>query len=371
MKITLLLSLVLFVNTLFAQSGAIKIGVFADYTGQTSSFGISSFSGIKMAVEQINAAGGVNGKKLEIVIADDGGLAENTKSAVKKLIEEDKVDALIGEPTSTNSIVGANIAQAAKVPMITPSGTNPKITEVGDFIFRACFVDSVQGEVMAKYAFETLKLKRVSLLVDFSSSYSKGLADSFTQSFKKLGGIVASRSYYEENEEEFNTQIAAIKRFKPQAIYIPGYYHEAGEIAREVHASRMKVTLLGGDGWDSPTLFELGGSTLNNSFITNNFATSIPSENVKTFVASYKKLYNLEPDSFAALGYDSANLLADALKRANSTDKQKLRDTLAATKDFAGITGKITFDANRNPRKPVFILKIDQGKFVYNSTIEP
>jgi branched-chain amino acid transport system substrate-binding protein len=371
MKITLLISLILFVNTIFAQTDTIKIGVFADYTGQTSSFGISSFSGIKMAVEQINAAGGINGKKLEIIIGDGGGQSENTKTVVKKLIEEDKVDVLIGEPTSTGSIIGANIAQLAKVPMITPSGTNPKITEVGDFIFRTCFVDLIQGEVMAKYAFETLKLKRVSMLVDFGSDYSKGLADSFTTAFKKLGGSVVSRTFYSGNDEEFGSQLATIRRFKPQAIYIPGYYNQVGEIAREVRANQMKVTLLGGDGWDSPTLFELGGSTLNNSFITNNFATTIPTENVKTFVAGYKKLYNLDPDSFAALGYDSANLLADALKRANSTDKQKLRDALAATKNFQGITGKITFDANRNPRKSVYILKIDQGKFVYNSTIEP
>ncbi len=370
MKITLLFSLVLFVNTIFAQSETIKIGVFADYTGQTSSFGISTFSGIKMAVEEINAAGGINGKNLEIIIGDDGGQTENTKIIVKKLIEEDKVDVLIGEPTSTGSIIGANIAQLAKVPMITPSGTNPKITEVGDFIFRACFVDSVQGEVMAKYAFETLKLKRVSMLVDFGSDYSKGLADSFRISFKKLGGSVVSGTFYSGNDEEFGSQLAAIRRVKPQAIYIPGYYTQIGEIAREVRANRMKVTLLGGDGWDSPTLFELGGSTLNNAFITNNFATTIPLENVKTFVAGYKKLYNLDPDSFAALGYDSANLLADALKRTNSTDKQKLRDTLAATKNFQGITGKITFDANRNPRKSVYILKIADGKFVYNSTIE-
>ena len=371
MKITLFLSLFLFVHTIFAQSETIKIGVFADYTGQTSSFGISMFSGVKMAVEEINAAGGINGKKLEIVIADDGGQSENTKIIVKKLIEVDKVAALIGEPTSTNSIVAAKIAQLAKVPMITPSGTNPKITEVGDFIFRACFVDSIQGDVMAKFAFETLKLKRVSLLVDFNSDYSKGLADSFTTSFKKLGGSIVSRTFYSGNDEEFGSQIAVIKRFKPQAIYIPGYYTQIGDIAREVRANNLKVTLLGGDGWDSPTLFELGGNSLNNSYITNNFATTIPQDNVKTFVAAYKKLYNLEPDSFAALGYDSANLLADALKRANSTDNQKLRDTLATTKNFQAITGKITFDANRNPRKSVYILKIDNGKFVYNSTIEP
>jgi branched-chain amino acid transport system substrate-binding protein len=371
MKINIFLSLFLFVNAIFAQTETIRIGVFADYTGQTSSFGISTFSGIKMAVESINAAGGINGKKLEIVIGDDGGQSENTKLIVKKLIEIDKVDALIGEPTSTNSIVGANIAQAAKVPMITPSGTNPKITEVGDFIFRACFVDAVQGEAMARYAIETLNIKRVSLLVDSESDYGKGLADSFTLSFKKRGGNIVSRSFYSGNDEEFSSQIAAIKRVKPQAIYIPGYYNQIMEIAREVRASKMKVTLLGGDGWDSPTLFETGGVGLDNSFITNNFATSIPNEIVKTFVAKYKKLYNLEPDSFAALGFDSANLLADALKRANSTDKQKLRDTLATTKDFQGITGKITFDANRNPRKAVYILKIVEGKFVYNSAIEP
>ncbi len=370
MKLIVFLSLFLFAQTLFAQQDKIKLGVFGDYTGQTSSFGISSFSGIKMAVEEINANGGINGKKLEIVILNDEGKPENTLFVVTKLIEEEKVDFLIGSPTSTNSLIAAALAQNAKIPMITPTATNPKVTEVGDYIFRACFVDSVQGEVMAKFAFETLKLRKIALIVDLGSDYSKGLTDSFTSNFKKLGGKIVSRQFYNQTEEDYGQLISAVKKTNPDAIYLPGYYNQVGEIAQEVRNQKMKVTLLGGDGWDSPTLFEIGKKALDNSYITNHFATSEPSDTVQNFVSVYKKLYNLEPDAFAALGFDSVYLLADALKRANSSEKSKVRDSLAETKNFNGVTGKFSFDENRNARKPVYMLKVGNGRFVYNSTVE-
>ena len=370
MKLFIYLSLFLFVQTHFAQNDKIKLGVFGDYTGQTSSFGISTFSGIKMAVEEINAKGGINGKKLDIVILNDEGKPENTLSVVTKLIEDENVDFLIGSPTSTNSLIAAALAQKAKIPMITPTATNPKVTEVGNYIFRACFVDSVQGEVMAKFAFETLKLRKIALIVDLSSDYSKGLTDSFTTAFKKLGGKIVSRQFYNQNEEDYGQLISAVKKTNPDAIYLSGYYNQVSEIAQEARSQKMKATLLGGDGWDSPTLFEIGKKALDNSYITNHFATSEPSDIVQNFVSVYKKLYNLEPDAFAALGYDSVNLLADALKRANSLDKTKVRDTLAETKNFIGVTGKFSFDENRNAKKPVYMLKIGNGRFVYNSTVE-
>jgi branched-chain amino acid transport system substrate-binding protein len=371
MKLILVFSLFLFIQTVFAQSETIKLGVFGDYTAQTSSFGISTFSGIKMAVEEANKAGGINGKKFEIVILNDEGKPENTLSVVTKLIEVEKVDVLIGSPTSTNSLIAAALAQKAKVPMVTPTATNPKITDIGDYIFRACFVDSIQGEVMAKFAFETLKVKKIALIVDLGSDYSKGLTDSFTTSFKKLGGKIVSRQFYNQSEEDYGQLISAVKKTNPDAIYLSGYYNQVGEIVQEARSQKLKVIFLGGDGWDSPTLFEVGGKALEGSYLTNHFATSEPSDTVQNFVSQYKQLYNLEPDSFAALGYDSINLLVYALKRSNSLDKQAIRDALASTKDFTGVTGKISFDVNRNAKKPVYLLKIGNGRFVYFSTIQP
>jgi branched-chain amino acid transport system substrate-binding protein len=371
MKITLFFSLFLFANSLFAQSENIKLGVFGDYTGQTSSFGVSTFSGIKMAVEEINASGGIKGRKIEISIQNDDGKPENTLSVVTKLIEEEKVDFLIGSPTSTNSLIAAALAQKAKIPMITPTATNPKVTEIGDYIFRACFVDSVQGEVMAKFAFETLKIRRIALIVDLSSDYSKGLTDSFTTAFKKLGGSIVSRQFYNQNEEDFGQLVQTVKKTKPQAIYISGYYNQVAEIALETQSQKLKTIFLGGDGWDSPNLLDIAKKSLDNSYFTNHFATSEPSDVVQNFVTRYKKLYNLDPDSFAALGYDSVNMLADALNRADSIDKKVVRDSLATTQEFVGVTGKISFDSNRNAKKPVYLLKIGGGKFIYNSTILP
>jgi branched-chain amino acid transport system substrate-binding protein len=371
MKITLIFSLFLFASSLFAQTEPIKLGVFGDYTGQTSSFGVSTFSGIKMAVEEINAAGGINGRKIEISIQNDDGKPENTLSVVAKLIDEEKVDFLIGSPTSTNSLIAAALAQKAKIPMITPTATNPKVTEIGDYIFRACFVDSVQGEVMAKFAFETLKIKRIALIVDLSSDYSKGLTDSFTTAFKKLGGSIVSRQFYNQNEEDFGQLVQAVKKTKPQAIYISGYYNQVAEIALETKSQKLKTIFLGGDGWDSPNLLDIAKKSLDDSYFTNHFATSDPSDVVQNFVSRYKKLYNLDPDSFAALGYDSVNLLADALVRANSSDKKAVRDALATTQQFVGVTGKISFDSSRNAKKPVYLLKIGNGRFVYNSTVLP
>lgn len=367
-----LISISLLFSTVVAQSDeTIRVGVFADMTGQTASFGVSTLSGIKMAVDEINAKGGVNGREIEILLEDNQGLPENTKKIVEQLIKEDKVHALIGEVLSTNSLAAAPLAQAAKVPMITPSSTNSRVTKVGDYIFRTCFIDEFQGEAMAKFAFENLKIRRIAVLTDFNSDYAKGLSDTFANTFSRLGGRIVSQKTYFQGDEDYFQQLQAIKKSNPQAIYLTGYYNAVGVIAKQARQMQINVPFLGGDGWDSPNLFQLSENSLNNSYITDHFSLQSPSEKVKNFSADYKKLYGLDADGFAALAYDAMYVLADSIQRAKSTDSQKLRDAIAATKDFNGVTGKITINNSRNANKPVVILKLQNPDFIYHSIVQP
>lgn len=371
-NLVLIILLCFLISTISGQTEeTIRVGVFLDMTGQTASFGLSTFSGIKMAVDEINAKGGVEGKKLEIFLEDDQGKPENARIAVQKLINQQKVHAIIGEVLSTNSLAGAPFAQAAKVPMITPSSTNEKITKVGDYIFRACFIDNFQGEAMAKFAFETLKVKRVAILTDFNSDYSKGLSETFGTTFNRLGGKVVSQKTYFQGDEDYFQQLKAIKGVNPDAIYISGYYNSVGVIAKQAREMKINAVFLGGDGWDAPDLWDSSGNSLNNSYITNHFSIDSPTEKVKQFSANYKKLFGLNTDAFAALAYDSTYLLADAISRAKSTESSKLREAIAYTKNFEGVTGKITINNSRNADKPAFILKLQNPNFIYNSTVEP
>jgi len=366
------ISLFLLFSTVFAQSeDTFRVGVFLDMTGQTASFGISTFSGIKMAVDEINENGGIDGRKIELFLEDDQGRPENVPAVVEKLIKEKKVHALLGEVLSTNSLAAAPIAQTAKIPMITPSSTNEKITKVGDFIFRACFIDSFQGEAMAKFAFNTLKVRRVAILTDFNADYAKGLSETFSITFRRLGGRIVSQKTYFQGDEDYFQQLRSIKKTNPDAIYLTGYYNAVAVIAKQAREMKIKSTFLGGDGWDAPELWQLGGNALNNSFITNHFTLNSPSLTVKQFALTYKKLYGLEADAFAALAYDAARLLADSVKRAKSTENTKLRDAIAATKDFEGVTGKITINNSRNANKPAVILNLQNPNFIYHSSIEP
>ena len=366
------ISLFLLISTIFAQTEeTIRVGVFVDMTGQTASFGISTFSAIKMAADEINANGGINGRKIELFLEDNQGQPENTKTVVTKLINETMVHALLGEVLSTNSLVAAPIAQAAKIPMITPSSTNTRVTKIGDYIFRTCFIDELQGEAMAKFAFENLRFKRIAVLTDFNSDYAKGLSETFAVTFNRLGGKIVAQKTYFQGDEDYFQQLQAIKKVNPDAIYLTGYYNAVGVIAKQAREMKINVPFLGGDGWDSPSLFQLSDNSLNNSYITDHFSLQTPSEKVKKFSTNYKKLFGLAPDAFAALAYDAMYVLADSVKRANSTDRQRLREAIAATKDFEGVTGKITINSARNADKPVIIQKLQNPYFIYHSTIQP
>ena len=343
-----------------AQTGdTIRVGVYGDTTGATSSFGQSTKNGIQLAFDEINAAGGVNGKKLEMIFEDDQGTPEKAKTVISKLINQDKVVAVLGEVASSNSLAAAPVAQEAKVPMITPSSTNPKVTEVGDYISRVCFIDPFQGSVMAKFAANTLKAKTAAIFGDNSSDYSKGLTQFFEQEFTKLGGTVITKQTYAQKDQDFKAQLTQMRDQKPDVIYIPGYYGEVGIIAKQARELGMNQPLLGGDGWDSPELWKLGGASLKNAYISNHYSADNPAPEIQNFVKAYTAKFNVAPDSLAALAYDSAKVLADAIKRAGGTDSAKLKEAINATKEFPGVTGTITLDASRNAVKPAVVLELD------------
>jgi len=349
----------------------ILVGEYSSLTGGTATFGQSTHQGITLAFEEANAAGGVLGKKLKLLTEDDQSKPEEAATAATKLISQNRVVALLGEVASSRSLAAAPIAQANKIPMITPSSTNPKVTEVGDYIFRVCFMDRFQSQVMARFAANTLKVKRVAILYDLKNDYSVGLRQFFTEAFTGLGGTIVADQSYSEGDADFKAQLTQIKSAKPEAIYVPGYYGEAGTVARQARELGITVPLMGGDGWDSQKLFEIGGSAIEGSYLSNHYSVDDPQPAIQKFVNDYNAKFGAKPDALAALAYDAAKILVDAMKRAGTTDGPKLRDAIGATKDYAGVTGKITLDAQRNAVKTAVVLKVGKGKFEYVETIAP
>jgi len=349
----------------------IEIGFFGALTGPQATFALSGKNGARLAVDQINRAGGVLGKKLDLLIEDDHNEPSEAASAVSKLITRDHVVALIGENASSRSLAAAPIAQNYQVPMVSPSSTNVEVTKKGDYVFRVCFIDSYQGKALATFARQALRAETAALLVDAKSDYSVGLAQAFRNAFTALGGRVVDELKYSEGDSDFSAQLTALRSSRPQAIVIPGYYTDAGLIARQARSLGIEAALLGADGWDSPKLAEIGGVAVEGAYFSNHYSADDPSTQVRTFVADYRRIYGVDPDSIAALSYDAARLVADAMRRAGSTEGKRVRDALAATADFPGVTGRITMDADRNPVKPAVILKIEGGKFRYTATVPP
>jgi branched-chain amino acid transport system substrate-binding protein len=349
----------------------IVIGEYGSLTGTTATFGQSTDNGIRLAFDEINAAGGLLGKPVKVLVEDDRSQPEEATTAVTKLINQSKVVAVLGEVSSSRSLAAAPICQSNKVPMISPSSTNPRVTQVGDYIFRVCFIDPFQAPVMAKFAANTLKVRKVAILTDVRNDYSIGLQTFFRQNFKSLGGEIVAEQSYSEGDSDFRAQLTQIKATNPEAIYVPGYYTEVATIARQARELGITVPLLGGDGWDSPKLFEIGGEALDGCYISNHYSVDDPSPAIQKFVADYKKKYSQVPDALAALGYDAAKILADAIRRAGSTDGAKIRDALKTVKDFVGVTGTITINADRNAVKPAVVLRIEKGKFHYVETVNP
>jgi branched-chain amino acid transport system substrate-binding protein len=373
-RILFLLSLCLVLSFCKKQdpdSTEILIGEFGSLTGTTANFGISVKNGIDMAIEDLNGAGGVLGKKVRVIVEDDQGKPEEAQTVVTRLINRNRVVAVLGEVSSSRSLAAAPVCQQNRIPMISPSSTNPKVTQVGDYIFRVCFIDPFQGSVMARFAANTLKLKEIAILRDIKNDYSVGLADVFTENFQKLRGKIVADESYSEGDNDFNAQLTAIKAKNPQAIFIPGYYTEVGLIARQSRNLGITVPLLGGDGWDSGSLWQIGGVALNDCYYSSHYSSKDPNPVVQKFVTKYKQLYGQLPDTNAVLAYDAAGLLFDAFRRSNTTEPAKVRDAIASTRDFVGVTGKIIIDENRNPRKPSVILRIKDGDLQYVETIKP
>lgn len=359
------------------ESKDIKIGANFELTGGVATFGQSSVNGIKLALKEANAAGGVLGKQLVLVTADNKSEPSESTNAITKLITQDKVKAVLGSVASSNTLAASQVAHDNKVPFISPTSTNPKVTVDGgktkEFAFRACFIDPFQGTVMANFALKSVKAKTAAIYIDNSSDYAKGLAEFFEKAFVAGGGKVVSTEAYLQKDQDFKATLTKIKATNPDVIFIPGYYQEVGLIAKQARELGVTVPLLGGDGWDSPKLVEIAGpAALNNGFFSNHYSPEDKDPKVVKFVEAYKKEYNGQaPDALAALGYDAALMLIDAIKRANSDDSIKIKDAIAQTKNLQGVSGVITLNDKHDPVKSAVVIEMKDGKQVFKEKVNP
>lgn len=350
----------------------ILIGEFGSLTGPNATFGISSTNGLKLAVEELNGSGGLLGKKIKLITYDDQGKPSEAQTVVQRLIKNDNVVAVIGEVASSNSKAGAPICQQNKIPMISPASTNPEVTAIGDYIFRVCFIDPFQATVLTKFAINSLKVKRVAVLKDVKNAYSTGLADFFEKEFKAAGGEIIEVQSYSAGDKDFKAQLTAIKSKNPEAIFIPGYYTDVGLIAIQAREIGITVPLFGGDGWESEKLTEgKAKDALEGCFFSTHVSTENPDPSIQNFIKKYKAKYNAMPDAMSFLAYDAGMILFDAMKRAGTTDPEKVKNELAKTKDYSGVTGKISINDQRNAVKPAVILEIKGGEFKYKETVNP
>ena len=355
-----------------APSGeSILIGHFGSMTGSEATFGQSTDNGVRLAVKEFNAAGGLKGRPIALKTYDDQGKSQEAGTAVTRLITSDKVTAVLGEVASSLSLAGGRVAQQYGVPMITPSSTNPAVTQIGDMVFRVCFLDPFQGWVEAKFARENLKAGKAAILYDQSQAYSKGLKDYFKQAFEKMGGTITTEQAYSGGDQDFSAQLTTIRQTNPDILFMPGYYTDAGNISIQVRKLGITVPMLGGDGWDSTQLAAIGKDSIEGSYFSNHYSFQENRPEVKNFVDKYKTDYGQTPDGLAALGYDAARLLFDAMGRSPSLDGKSLAAAIAATKDFKGVTGLISMDADRNAKKSAVLVQMKGGVPVYVTTIAP
>ena len=352
------------------NASEILVGEYGSLTGSEATFGTETHNAIMLAIDEANAAGGVLGKKIKILTEDTQSKPEEAANAVTKLISQNSVVAMLGEVASSSSIAAAPICQSNKVPMISPSSTNPAVTEKGDYIFRVCYIDSYQGQAMATYVATKLGMKNGALLTDVKSDYSTGLARYFEEAFTKAGGRVVARQSYAKGDNDFRSQLTAIRSANPQFIFIPGYYNDIGQIANQARDLGLKQPLVGGDGWESPKLVEIGGKALEGAFYSTHYIPTDPDPLIQHFVTEYQKRHQRVPDGLSALAYDAARVLVDAFKRAGSTEGPKVRDAIRSTKGFKGVTGTITIGADRNPQgKDLVIVEVRNGQLVLKDKV--
>lgn len=378
----LILSVVLLAGLLAGCGGAtsneIKIGMVYELTGNTASYGTSAANGAKLAFKAVNAGGGVLGKQIQLVTADNKGEPSESANAMTKVITQDKVVAITGVTVSSCGIAASAVAEDNKIPFVVAAAVNPKVTvddrtgKVKNYTFRACFIDSFQGIVGVNFAINSLKAKNVAIMTDNASDYSKGLVAIFRDEFVKKGGKVVAQEAYLQKDQDYKSILTKIKAQNPDLLYIPGYYEDVGKIIKQARELGLTIPVLGADAWDSPVLVELAGPLpLNNTFFTNFYSVEDKNPTSNSFVEAYKKEYGSVPDSMAAMGYDAANLLVDAIKRAGSVESAKVRDALTATKKFNSVSGEMSLNEKHDAVRGVVIIEMKNGKQVYRETIKP
>ena len=352
------------------SSKLIMIGGVGPVTGEGATYGVSTKNGYELAMEEWNGKGGINGKQLKLAFADDKGDPAEAATVFTKLIEQDKVVAVLGSPMSKTALAGAPICQAASIPMMATWATNPKVTLVGDYIFRACFIDPFQGTVGAKFAFDELKTRKAAAIFDVGNDGTKGLAEFFKAKYTALGGEMVAFEAHATGTTDFKAQVTKMIALKPEIIYLASYYNDSGLIAKQARELGYKGLFMGGDGWDSPKLVEIAGAAIEGSFFTNHYAADDTRPVVQEFVKKYKTKFGAEPDANAVLAYDASYLVFDAIKRAGKLDGPSIKAALVAT-DLAVVSGQVKFDENRNPIKAAAIIQVKNGKFVYHATVTP
>jgi len=357
------------------KQAPIVIGNVMPLTGDIATFGQSANNGVKLAIDEANAAGGIKGRRLDIQVYDTVGKPEEAAIAASRAISQKKAMLLIGELGSGGSLAIAPIAEEHEVPAISPASTNPKVTKDGTrtrpYMFRVCFIDPFQGTVMAKFARHNLKAKRAAIVRDVGNDYSMGLADFFAKTFQELGGEIAVDVSYKAGDQDFKAQLTKVKFASPDLLYVPGYYTDVALIGRQARELDVKAPLAGGDGWDSAKLYEIAQGALDGGFFSNHYSIENPSAVVHEFAKKYQAAYQAAPDAFAALGYDAALLALDAMRRAGELTPSAVRDAIEQTATLQGVTGTMRFDADHNPVKSAVIMGIEKNAPKYVATVEP
>ncbi len=365
-------SLVLTFGAFAIAAEPIKLGHYASLTGKEAAFGVATRKGILLAIEEINAKGGVLGRPLEYLVEDIQSKPGESATAVKKLISRDKVVAMFGANASLNSLEAAPICQKAKIPMMAISSTNPAVTEVGNYIFRICFIDPFQGAVLGKFARDSLHAKRVALMTAVNSPYSIGLSDVLRRDFTARGGEIVAEQKYAEGDKDFRAQLTAIRAAKPDVIAATGFYTEAALICIQARSLGLNVPFIGGDGWEAPQLIELGGKAVEGTYYSTYFSAENDAPEVRSFVERYRARWGGEvPEAVSALGYDAVYLVTQAMTKVGTTDGPKLRDAIAATKNFPGVTGRTTIDEKRNSQKAAVMLAVKNGHSAFFEAVTP
>ncbi|GAB4368093.1 MAG: ABC transporter substrate-binding protein [Deltaproteobacteria bacterium] len=353
----------------------IKIGLITPLSGDVKTFGESVKNAFEIAVEEANAAGGAAGLRIATVVVDDKNDPTEASNAASLLINQHRVRAIIGSVTSKATIPVSDMAQSYKIPTITGTATNPKVTVADgkrkEYMFRACYTDSFQGTVMAKFARDSLKAAKAAVLYDASNDYSKGIAEVFRDAFSKTGGTVVTYESYGKDDVDFSALLTKVKVSKPDVLFLPDYYNKVGLIAKQAREKGVRATFIGPDGWDSPELVKVAGKAIEGGYFSNHYSPEDTRPEVVHWVKKYKERFGQTPDALGSLAYDATNMLIEAIRKANSDDPGKIRDALARMKGFTGVTGTFTMDANGDPVKSAVILQIQGGRQKFLQVVNP